>query len=318
MKISGFTMARNANKLYYPIRQSIESILPICDEFVVALGECDSDDATRHEIEAIDSPKIKIIDTQWDLEKYPHGTEHAHQTDIAKEACSGDWLFYLQADEVVHENDLPIIEEQCRRFLSDKEVEGLLFNYYHFFGDYYHYHFAHGWYKKEIRIIRNDPDIHSWRSAQSFRRIPNFDGIHYRQKKGTYKLHVVPIKASIFHYGWVRPPRLMKKKMKAFSVIHSGPNAAGKKHNDLNFDYGPLNKLRKYQGTHPKVMHDWIAHFNWGEELNYSGHYPKTRRKLRHETFKNKFISWVENNLLGGGTIGGSKNWILLRRKKTK
>lgn len=315
MKISGFTMARNARKLYYPIRQSIESILPICDEFVVALGESDPDDNTREEIEAIGSPKIRIIDTQWDLEKYPRGMENAHQTDIAKEACSGDWLFYLQADEVVHEDDLFLIEKRCRQFLDDREVEGMLFNYYHFFGDYEHFQRAHGWYKKEIRIIRNDSDIHSWRSAQSFRRIPDFDGINYRQKQGTFKLKVVPMEANIYHYGWVRPPHLMKKKMKALSVIHTENDADKKSQNELNFDYGPLNKLKKFKETHPKVMHKWMERFDWGEELNYSGTYPDTRQKLRHETFQNKVVSWVENAILGGKTLGGSHNWIILKRK---
>src|SRR5690606_9465568 len=96
MTISGFTFVRNASNLYYPVRPSIESILPIVDEFVIALGDCDPDDRTREEIEAINSPKIRIIDTVWDLKKYPHGTEYAHQTDVAKAACKGDWLFYLQ------------------------------------------------------------------------------------------------------------------------------------------------------------------------------------------------------------------------------
>jgi hypothetical protein len=315
MRISGFSMARNANKLYYPVKQSIESILPICDEFVIAVGKGDPDDHTREEIESIGSPKVKIIDTEWDLEKYPRGMEHAHQTDIAKEACSGDWLFYLQADEVVHEDDLPLIKEKCEKYVDDEDVEGMLFNYYHFFGDYNHYHKAHGWYRKEIRIIRNRPDIHSWRSAQSFRRIPNFDGIHYRQKEGTYKLKVIPIKANIFHYGWVRPPHLMKKKMKAFSVIHRGKEKTEQQFDDLNFDYGPLNKIKKFKGTHPAVMKDWIQQFNWQDELCYSGSYPKTRRKLRHEKLKNKIVSWIENNLLGGKTIGGSRNWILLRKR---
>jgi hypothetical protein len=316
MKISGFSMARNATKLYYPVKESIESVLSIVDEFVIAVGKGDPDDRTREQIESINSPKVKIIDTVWDLEKYPKGMEHAHQTDIAKEACNGDWLIYLQADEVVHEDDLQNIKENCKKYLHDKEVEGMLLNYLHFFGDYNHYIKAHGWYKKEVRVIRNDPDIHSWRSAQPFRRIPNFDGINYRQKEGTYKLQVVPIKARIFHYGWVRPPHLMKKKMKAFSVNHRGKAETEKRFDDLNFDYGPLNKLKKFKGTHPAVMNSKIEEFNWQDELYYSGTYPKTRRKLKHETFKNKLISWIENNLLGGKTIGGAKNWILLKRKK--
>lgn len=202
-------MARNAARLYYPIKEAILSALPLVDEFVVALGDNDPDDTTRQQIESIGSEKIRIVDTVWDLERYPNGTENAHQTDIAKNACTGDWLLYLQADEVLHQDDLPKIRARCLELLHDREVEGLLFKYRHFWGDYNHYHRSHGWYPHEIRVVRNDPDIHSWESAQSFRRIPDFDGLHYRQQEGTFKLKVALVDAWIYHYGWVRPPEFM-------------------------------------------------------------------------------------------------------------
>ena len=160
MTISGFTMVKNATSLYYPVRQSIESILPIVDEFVVALGDCGSGDRTEEQIRSIGSNKIRIVPTVWNLEKYPNGTENAHQTDIAKSHCRGDWLFYLQADEVVHEQYLPGIRRRCEDLHNDLVVEGLLLKYLHFWGDYRHHQVAHGWYKNEIRIIRNKPDIH--------------------------------------------------------------------------------------------------------------------------------------------------------------
>lgn len=313
MKISGFSMARNAWKLYYPLRPAIESILPLVDEFVVAIGAGDEDDRTREWIAAIDSPKVKIIDTVWDLEQYPHGTENAHQTDIARAACIGDWLFYLQADEVVHENDLPKIRARCQQLVDDPEVEGLLFKYLHFWGDYQHVHQSHNWYKNEIRIIRNRSDIHSWVSAQSFRRIPNFDGLHYRQKEGTYRLKVAPVDAHIYHYGWVRPPRLMKKKMRALNRIHEGPEKKQAGVDDApDFDYGPLGDLPIFRGTHPQVMQSWIEQLDWQEALYEHG--PLTSRsKMKHETTKYKLLSWLENHILGGRKIG-RKNYILLRR----
>jgi len=168
-------MVRNATKYYYPIKQAIASLLPLVDEFIVALGNGDPDDRTLEEILSIGSDKIRIIHTEWDLEKYPRGMEHAHQTDIAKEACSGDWLFYVQSDEVVHEEDLPKIRQRCEELLHDTSVDGLLFKYRHFWGDYDHHITSHAWYAHEIRIVRNHKDIHSWESAQSFRWIPDFD-----------------------------------------------------------------------------------------------------------------------------------------------
>ncbi len=319
MKISAFTMGKNALKLYYPMRQSIESILPLVDEFVVALGDSDADDITKAEIEAIGSEKIRIIDTVWDIEKYPRGMEHAHQTDIAMKHCKGDWLFYLQSDEVVHERDLEPIRKRCEDLLDDHRVEGLLFRYRHFWGDYEHVQDGHCWYRKEIRIVRNLPEVHSWESAQSFRKIPDFEGVNYRQQAGTYKLHVADVDAEIFHYGWVRPPRVMQNKIKAFSTNHRGKESVealeATHHFDRIYDYGNLSKDTSYTGTHPAVMQPWMATFDWKEQLRFSGPaQSQNLLKANHDRFKYRVISWIEKNLLGGRRLGEFRNYILLKR----
>lgn len=315
MSISGFTMAKNAVKLYYPIKEAISSILPIVDEFIVALGNCDSDDTTRKEILSIGSEKIKIIDTIWDIDKYPRGMENAHQTDIAKNHCKGDWLFYLQADEVVHEKYLQEIKSRCEAFVNDTEVEGFLFKYKHFWGDYMHYHTCHGWYSNEIRIVRNRKDIHSWQSAQSFRRIPNFDGINYRQHEGTFRLKVIELDAYIYHYGWVRPPVLMKNKTKALRDIHKG-NTSSKNDPDKYqmFDYGPLQKLAVFKETHPKVMQERIKRFDWGQFLQYKGKRKKDRAPFKHEQLKYKVFTILKKYVLFMPKLGEFKNYIVLKR----
>lgn len=312
-------MVKNATKLYYPIKQAIASILPIVDEFVVALGDCDPDDRTEAEISSIGSDKIRIIHTVWDLEKYPNGTENAHQTCIAKSHCQGDWLFYLQADEVVHEKYLPVIHQRCAELLDDAAVEGLLFKYVHFWGDYDHHQVSHGWYKNEIRIIRNRPDIHSWESAQSFRRIPGFNEKNYRQQTGTYKLKVARVDAFIYHYGWVRPPGLMQRKKKSLDTIHKGEQRVEKLYQNRpsDYDYGPLGRAAIFYGTHPAVMKDWIAGFNWKNQLNYSRRSKnRLREKHKHDTLKYRLLTWVEQNLLFGRETGGFKNYVLLKGKK--
>jgi len=319
MKISGFSMGKNALKLYYPMRHSVESILPLVDEFVVVLGDSDEDDTTREEIEAIGSKKIRIVDTVWDIERYPRGMEHAHQTDIAMNLCTGDWLFYLQSDEVVHEQDLETIRQRCEELLDDHEVEGLLFRYRHFWGDYHHVQDGHCWYPKEIRIVRNQPDIHSWESAQSFRKIPDFDGLNYRQQAGTHKLKVADVDAEIYHYGWVRPPGVMQNKIKAFKVNHRGKESVAAmeaaRHFDRVFDYGNLSRLSTYEGTHPQVMRPWIAGFDWKEQLRFSGP-AKSLNPIRpkHDRIRYRVISWIEKYLLGGRRLGQFKNYVLLKR----
>jgi hypothetical protein len=316
MKISGFTMVKNADKLYYPIKAAIKSILPIVDEFVVALGDCDDDDLTRKEIESIGDPKIRIIDTVWDLTKHPNGTENAHQTDIAMKACTGDWLFYLQADEVIHENDHHEIVSKCKQYLHDPRIEGMLFNYRHFWGDYNHVHNAHGWYPKEIRIVRNHPDIHSWESAQSFRKIPGFSGKNYRQQEGTHKLKVALLNAYVYHYGWVRPPYKMQSKKQALDTIHKGEKKVQKMYENQpkHFDYGPLNKIPVFTDTHPTVMGEWIKRFNWADELQYAGGTNPYRMKMKHEKLKYRVVTWLEHNVMGGRQLGSFKNYTIIEK----
>ncbi len=308
MKISGFTFVRDATSLYYPVKGSIESVLPICDEFVVALGKGSPGDKTEEEIRSIGSDKIRIVHTEWDTGKYTNGTVYAQQTDIAKSYCTGDWLFYIQCDEAIHEKFLPEIRRHCESLLNHPEVEGLLFNYKHFWGDFDHYIVSHAWYPEEIRVIRNRPEIHSWRDAQSFRRIPDFDGISYQNKQGAYKLQVARIDAYIFHYGWVRPPRLMQRKRRTFSTVYKGVFSAQRefaREEDM-FDYGDLSKLAEFRDSHPAVMASWIGKFDWQDQL-----YPnrKALRKHKHEKLKYRVLTFLEQTLLNGTQIGGFKNY---------
>ncbi len=318
MRISGFSMAKNAGKLYYPLRQAIMSILPVVDEFVVAVGDCDEDDSTRDDLLSIGSDKVKIIDTVWDIEKFPRGMEHAHQTDIAMQHCTGDWLFYLQSDEVVHEKYLDHIREQCENMLGNTAVEGFLFKYRHFWGDYYHYQDSHCWYRKEIRIIRNDPEIHSWESAQSFRRIPGFDGLTYRQQENTYKLHVLELDAWVYHYGWVRPPGLMKNKIRAMNTTHHGSSKVEEMEQRGEYtgyyDYGNLRRLPVFKDTHPAVMKQWIARFDWSHQLRFSGPISRNRPRAKHDRLKYRIISFLEKWIFFGMRLGEFRNYHRIDR----
>lgn len=316
MKISGFTFVRNASKLYFPVRESILSVLPICDEFIVALGDNDPDDETTSWINDIHSSKIKIINTVWDTKKYNRNTEYARQTDIAKEACKGDWLIYIQSDEVIHEKYLPIITSNCERYLNNPQVDGFLFSYKHFWGDYFHFQKSHCWYSKEIRIVRNDKKIHSLRDAQTFRYFHSFNYTteDYLRKKRTRKLNVIELDAEVYHYGWVRPPELMPVKIRKADESFHGKNASDKRNRarPVIFDYGPMKLLAQFHGTHPKVMKDWIARFNWKEKLNYGDKDDPVRIRHAHEKFKNKILTFIEQNLMSGKHIG-CKHWRVVK-----
>jgi glycosyltransferase involved in cell wall biosynthesis len=288
VRVSGFTFVRNAIDLYYPIVESIRSALPVCDELVVAAG--DSTDGTTGLIRSIDDPKVKIIETVWDTSRFVKGASNAQQTNIALGHCSGDWAFYLQADEVVHEEDLPNLRRQMETYSADSRVEGLVFEYLHFFADYEHVQRGHGWYRREVRAIRNNVGIRSWKSAQGFRR-------------GGRKIRVVPAGARIFHYGWVRPPLQMSRKSRALGTVHIGAEAAAARFPDAEFDFGQLRGREAYHGSHPAVMRERIASRDWQVTPT------ATRRK--HDEPARRALSWIENRALGF-RLGEHRNYVLI------
>lgn len=98
--ISGFTIVRNAVRLDYPIVPAIRSILDLCDEVVVNVGE--SDDGTRDLIASLGDARIRILDTVWDFTRGGHTL--SDETNRAMAACRGGWGVYIQADEVLHES----------------------------------------------------------------------------------------------------------------------------------------------------------------------------------------------------------------------
>ena len=260
MKISGFTFARNADLLYYPIRESIASILPICDEFIVLIGKGDPSDRTREIVQSIDSPKIRIIDSVWKEKEELGDHVFREQANRGLSECKGDWCFHLQPDEVVHENHLARIQNRCSELIDKNGIEGMLFNFRHFWGDYDHFQLNHKWFTHEIRIVRNGRGIESYRDSQSFR-------------CSDRKLRVAAADADIFHYGWVRPPKVMQAKRILFTAAGLGKSAARQYHegDPELFDYGPLDRIPIFKGTHPAVMKEWIGKMDWKEHLDYCG-----------------------------------------------
>lgn len=154
MFVSGFTIVRNAIRFDYPIVEAIKSILPLCDEVVVAVGK--SEDETLQLIKSINDSKIKIIETIWDDSLREGGKVLAAETNKAYDAISekADWCFYIQGDEVMHEKYLPTIKSEMEKWKDDTRVEGLLFNYTHFYGSYDFVGDSRKWYREEIRIVR--------------------------------------------------------------------------------------------------------------------------------------------------------------------
>jgi hypothetical protein len=289
MFISGFTIARNVVKADYPIREAIYSILPLCDEIIVAVGK--SEDDTLAFIKSFNEPKIKIIETIWDDSLREGGKVLAIETDKAKQAINpkADWCLYIQADECLDDRSIESLKLQLEKYSNNNEVEGLLFDYTHFFGSYNYVGDSRNWYRHEVRIVKNWPNIKSYKDAQGFR-------IDER------KLKVKKANATMFHYGWVKNPEVQLEKLKqARKLWHSDDFIENEYQNMQAFDFSEVDSLKAYHGHHPEVMKARIAEQNWNFTFD-------TKRK--NMSLKKRLLYAIEQ--WTGIRLGEYKNYNLI------
>lgn len=289
MKVVGFSFIRNAITYDYPIVEAVQSILPLCDQVVVAVGK--SEDETLSLVESIHSRKVTILETVWDDSRRKGGQVLALETDKAFDAIQeADWCIYIQGDEVLHENSHASLRKTMQQHLDHPQVEGLLFDYLHFYGSYDYVGDSRNWYRKEIRAIRNNKQIRSYRDAQGFR-------------INDSKLKVKPANATIHHYGWVKHPEHQQRKQRNFNKYWHDDDWMQENIPDVQaFDYSKIDSLKRFKGEHPKVMQERIQKMNWHFSFD-----PTLDRKL---STKERLSRWFEQ--LTGVRLGEYQNYELI------
>lgn len=291
VKISGFSIIRNAVLMDYPVVESVQSLLPLVDELVIGVGQ--SDDGTKDLIASINSPKIKIFDAHWDATKMSGGLILSEKTNEALARCANDWCIYLQGDEVLHQEDLQTIRKNLEDNENNPDVQGLLFDYIHFYGSYHVVAASRRWYRREVRAIKKSSGAQSVGDAQSFR-IPGRDGWKKPQVRASG--------GRVFHYGWVKPPDRMRRKKKLLDRLWHGDKLDAQ---NEGFNYERLYGLREFKGQHPVVMQDRIQKQNWNFDY---------RRRLSDWTLKD--VNLAASDLLESTTgyrIGEYRSYRLIR-----
>ena len=241
MKVSAFTFIKNGQILGYPFVESIQSILTIVDEFVINVGE--SEDDTLLVIQSIHSSKIRIIKSKWNDTMQERGFVYGQQKMIAQYNCTGDWAFYIEGDEVYHENDLEQIRESMIIHLDDPNVEALAFDFYHFYGNANSYLDSPGWYRSEVRIIKN--------SVRSYAPDGLFWLVLNSNKKGRYP-RAKHTGVSCYHYGWLRSQEQMNLKSEKVQKYWAK--------DPVKVDYSQMDQsiIKEFQGSHPEIIKEWL------------------------------------------------------------
>jgi len=274
--------------------EAYQSILPVCDEFIVTVGE--GNDGTKEAIQKLNDPKIRIIDTVWDMSLRANGKIFAQQTNMALDAITGDWAFHIQADEVIHENDIYKIKEAVERNNNDKRVEGFILPFIHFWGGYDHIRTSRRVHKNEVRLFRNGLGVRSYRDSLGFRKYRDFNAYANDTEKGE-KLRVKKIDAPIYHYTEVRGPGAKTKKAAAIGAFYEKNDGKPVQKEEYGYD-----RLEKFTGTHPRLMSEKVKAQDWEYVFN-----PK---KAVWRT-KDRIMQPIEDIL--GFKIGEYKNYKLIK-----
>ena len=241
--ISGFTIVRNAQILEYPFEESVRSVLPLCDEFIINCGDS-SDDTLKicERLERSSLGKVKTVHSVWDRHDQEGGWQLKSQTDTTMAYCREKWCFYIQADEVIHERDHKKILAAVAIADGQSGVDGLLFDYFHFYGGYNYLISGRNWYRREVRLFKNNRGIQAFRDAQGFRR-------------GAKRLKVIPAGANVYHYGYVRSSESMRVKSSEMARWWGAKPATEAEAFKPRRHVG----MRRFSETHPSVMSNRVG-----------------------------------------------------------
>jgi hypothetical protein len=267
--VSGVSIVRNATILDYPVEVALQSILPLVDELLVNVGL--SDDDTLDRVRSLDDPKIQIHVTDWGDSSGRRLRDLADETNRVLELCRHDWAIYIQADEVLHEDGLAAVRDSLSRASEREAVEGLAFDFLHFYGSPAWIWTGRSSYRSEVRMVRRSSGAKSFSDAQGFR-------VHGRLPR------VQDSGGQIFHYGYVKSEQALSTKLRLTKEWWGeDPDRAP----EWEFELPP--GLEPYQGAHPAVAVPWINARDWPFD-------PATarRQRLTRRTAKVRVSNLIE------------------------
>ena len=289
--LSGITFIKNGLKLGYPIKESIKSIEPLCDEIIINVGydnpNLTQDDGTYEYLrDHFPEKKFVFLKSWWDPELTSKGLILSQQTNIALEAAKGKYCQYIQGDEAIHESDLKTIEDDLKKLENHPSAKGLVYQYLHFYGNVNIIKQTRNCYRREIRLFKNE-NVKSWLDAQGFR------------FQDDTKIPCLLTPARIFHYGWARKEQIMATKVKAIDKLYHG-----QEFEKPQFQYKGEWGLKAFEGGHPAIMDEWIETHQNNIDLN-SLTKPSPLKHMK------EFLSDCFENLTGY-RLGEYKNYLLV------
>lgn len=239
----------------YPIRECVRCLLSFCDEVVANVGV--SDDGTAEALREIGDSRIRLVTEPWDFNLREKGLLLSRETNRAMNLATGDWVVYLQADEIMHEDDIPGLVAALGAAAARPSVDGLSFRYLHFYGSpAFVQDNPLKWYTRAVRVVRNGRGIVSVGDAMKFRRMDGGKPRRLREMRSPFR---------VFHYGWARPPAVMLEKQRHLDRLWHDDKAVAERYAGMTAEriYSDVANLVPFNGTHPVFMREAVASADW-------------------------------------------------------
>lgn len=165
-RLSAYSYLYQGVAFDYPFIESLQSVLPVVDELVVTYAEPCPDGTYEQLLRlAAHYPQLRLLPSRlWTAPDKPlDGSLIRQAAEEAMAACTGDWLWHLQADEVYSNADAKKVRELVN-VSHHQDVHGFIFNVLHFYGDANTVvgpqGAAAGWYLQCVRLSRKGAGQH--------------------------------------------------------------------------------------------------------------------------------------------------------------
>ena len=245
------TVCSNPLSMDFPLKECLESAAGIADEIILINADdiypCDTVGEVNFVISSLSQDiknKMKVYYLPW-RDSFRKNMSSIEMS-VAMSQCTGDYLIWLDADEVLHEKNYEDINK-----LINIGHDAYSFRTIHFYKDYNHYKTPSGhWYNHRPKLVRNNLGIssayQSWIENGEIKREFTADLVtwDYKPVHAFSKLTKIPI----YHYGYVRDTDKMTKKQNAIEKRH---HPDYKYVDKIKWD---MKGIKEFKGTHPKPM----------------------------------------------------------------
>jgi hypothetical protein len=247
--ISAFLITHQCILLDYCLEATINSALAFCDDIYINDGM--STDGTRDLLynlrDAHGRDRVKLWEREWAHDRKMWTDEKNFLLD---KISNNAYVFAIDADEVIHENDMPTIKQAVSH-----KCPAMSFDVIHFYGRPTHYIEGVNWYKQHTRLWHQSTGIKLVHMAGGCA-----DDVMWPDGKPAHWWGAYRIGARIFHYGNCRDPRALGMKSKKADDLYqnSSEYVGGKVAEPRSFDYGfETSGAKPFTGTHPKYIEKW-------------------------------------------------------------